>query len=51
MLPLVLPSGGTDSVGDNIFELVTSLTPLLGVIFAVAVFGLLLVLLGFDNGF
>jgi len=51
MLPLVLPDSGFDTVGDNIFGVLTSLTPLLGVVFAVAVFGLLLVMLGFDNGF
>jgi uncharacterized membrane protein len=51
MVPAILPSSASGSVGTDIFGLVTTLTPLLGVIFAVAVFGLLVVFLGFDNGF
>jgi len=51
MLPLILPSsGGGGDPGSTIFELLTSLTPILGVVFAAAVFGLLIVLSGFDQG-
>jgi len=49
-LPLILPSGGTDKTGDAIFGLISSLAPVLGLMFTVTVFGLLVVLLGFDNG-
>ena len=49
-LPLILPDGGTDSTGDALFGLISSIAPVLGIMFTVAVFGLLLVFLGFDNG-
>mgnify|MGYP006440007467 CR=1 FL=1 len=50
MIPLILPSSGGGGTGSEIFELLTALTPILGVVFAAAVFGLLIVLLGFDRG-
>jgi len=49
-LPLILPDGGTDPTGDALFGLISSIAPILGIMFSVAVFGLLLVFLGFDNG-
>jgi hypothetical protein len=51
MLPLILPTGGGDSTGDTIFALLTAIAPVIGITFAVAVFGLLIVFLGFDSGF
>jgi len=51
MLPLILPSsGGGDAVGTAIFELVTSVAPVVGLTFVVAVFGLLVAFLT-DGGF
>ena len=49
-LPLVVPNSGTDPTGDAIYGLISAIAPVLGIMFAVAVFGLLIVLLGFDNG-
>ena len=52
MLPVILPeTGGNDQVGSGIFDLITSITPIVGLTFSVAVFGLLIVYLGFDRGF
>jgi len=52
MLPLILPStGGGDDAGTAIFDLITSIAPVVGLTFAVAAFGLLIGLLGFDRGF
>lgn len=51
MLPLILPAGGGDSTGSTIFGLLTSIAPVIGITFAVAVFGLLIVFMGFDSGF
>ncbi len=52
MLPLILPStGGGDEAGTAIFDLISSITPVVGLMFAVAAFGLLIGLLGFDRGF
>lgn len=51
MLPLILPAAGGDSTGDTIFGLLAAIAPVIGITFTVAVFGLLIVLLGFDSGF
>ena len=51
MIPVMLPNSASDSVGTDIFDVVTSVTPLLGLVFAVAVFGLLITFLGFDKEF
>lgn len=51
MVPVMLPNSASDSVGTDIFDVVTSVTPLLGLVFAVAVFGLLITFLGFDKEF
>jgi len=51
MLPLILPSTGGDAVGGNVFGLITSIAPVVGLTFVVAVFGLLLAFLGSDGGF
>jgi len=51
MVPVILPSsGGGGETGSAIFELLTALSPILGVTFAAAVFGLLIVFLGFNRG-
>jgi predicted polyphosphate/ATP-dependent NAD kinase len=51
MLPLIVPSSGGDGTGSTIFELLTSITPVIGVTFTAAVFGLLIVFFGSDSGF
>jgi len=51
-LPSILPdSGGGDTAGDAIFELVSGIAPVVGLTFVIAVFGLLLALMSFDRGF
>jgi len=51
MLPLILPSSGAGSTGTDIFGLLTSITPVVGLTFTVAAFGLLLVFFNTGSGF
>jgi len=51
MVVVILPTAsGLDSVGQSIHGLAGSVVPLLGVVAAVSLFGLLLKFLAFDSG-
>lgn len=51
MLPLILPDSGSGSAGSTIFDLVSAISPTVGLMFSVAAFGLLIAVLGFETGF
>jgi hypothetical protein len=51
MLPLILPSSGSTTAGTRIFDFISAISPVIGLTFAVATFGFLIAVLGFDSGF